>query len=336
MLRVWQDMDRWFTKLQGGMTGRDQTLQSLRGDVDRLTRMCERFWEGRDSATDVARMGNIPGSVLLDYLSWKIQFLPAQERGDFLRQLIQRVPEELQADFYAHYDVVRPMDYEKHPLLLRYTSRATDLRLSACRKEPFTVAWLEGHLHPGDVFYDVGANVGSYSLIAGTLVGPSGRVLAFEPGFSTYPELCWNVVINHLDKIIMPLPVALADASRLDTFHYRTLEPAAGEHTWTGEKGVYQQSLLTSGLDELIERYTLPPPNAMKIDVDGGEKAVLQGARATLAHRTFQSLIVEINDTGPTPGQDLVDIVRESGLVLASRHQRDSKAPPYLVFERAR
>ena len=69
-------------------------------------------------------------------------------------------------------------------------------------KEPDTLAWIDGFLKPGDVFYDVGANIGQYALYAAKRLGGQCRVLAFEPEALNYAKLNTNIVLNGQSETI--------------------------------------------------------------------------------------------------------------------------------------
>src|SRR6185437_127183 len=113
------------------------------------------------------------------------------------------------------------LDYDGAQLLVGVTSRTEILsRLRPVAKEPWTVRWLETSLREGDVLYDVGANVGAYSLI-GAALGRASRIVAIEPGYATYAALCDNVRLNGLEETVIPLPLLLGDETRLVTLGYR-------------------------------------------------------------------------------------------------------------------
>ena len=98
------------------------------------------------------------------------------------------------------------MDYEGAEILLRRSAPKIELRLRSVAKEPWTVKWIETFL-PGDVFYDVGANVGAYSLLAAKANDGAVPVVAFEPSAPTYHDLCVNIALNGCDEIVTPLPI---------------------------------------------------------------------------------------------------------------------------------
>src|SRR5262249_39850053 len=107
------------------------------------------------------------------------------------------------------------MDYARHPIQLLLSSTEMGVRLVSAEKEPFTVEWIEQSIKPGDVFYDIGANVGAYSLIAAKNTRNRARVFAFEPSPASYVDLSRNVALNGCEESVTPLPFALWSRSEL-------------------------------------------------------------------------------------------------------------------------
>src|SRR3990172_968955 len=88
---------------------------------------------------------------------------------------------------------VKRMDYGRHPIYMCVDSWIeNDVRLRSCNKEPGTVEWIENWFRSGDVFYDIGANTGAYSLVAFRFLSGKAKIYSFEPGFVTFPQLCKN------------------------------------------------------------------------------------------------------------------------------------------------
>ncbi len=124
-----------------------------------------------------------------------------------------------------------PLDYPKNPISILVTSpKENSARARSVMSEPWTVHWLERVVAPGEVLYDVGANVGTYSLVAAISHDREVRVFAFEPSFVTYAALCRNILENDCDKCITPMPVALTEHRGNTVFKYRSLVSGAIEH----------------------------------------------------------------------------------------------------------
>jgi FkbM family methyltransferase len=237
----------------------------------------------------------------------------------------------------ARLDVGR-LDYEPRELFLRIDSPAVLVRLRACAKEPWTVAWIESDVGPGEVLYDVGANTGPYSLIAAS-AGEGRRVVALEPAGTTYGSLLVNVALNELATTITPLPIALSDATGLATLELSSLEPGDALHTlddvpvrYSSSPSTLRQPTLAYRLDDLVTQLDVPFPNHLKIDVDGAELAILRGAERTLSDKRLRSLLIEVE---VTLGDDVVALLDSVGFPIAERHQRrDADTHWYGIFKR--
>jgi FkbM family methyltransferase len=131
---------------------------------------------------------------------------------------------------------------------------------------------------PGSVVYDVGANVGIYSLLASSRVGPSGMVYAFEPQPRNLLYLRRHMTLNHVQNCVI-LETAISNTAGTLRFSAASLEPSMGRLSPEGEVLVPSTTL-----DRCIYgEKGLRPPNVLKIDVEGAEWDVLQGATRALA-----------------------------------------------------
>jgi len=223
--------------------------------------------------------------------------------------------------------MVRRMDYEQCPIYMCVDSRIeNDVRLHSCKKEPGTIEWIESWFRSGDVFYDIGANVGAYSLVASRFLGDKSRIYAFEPGFVTFPQLCKNIYLNGAGEAIVPLQVALSDQTSITTFHYQNLVTGGALHALgdpIDQYGKQFQSVLTLPtlayrLDDFVRQFGLPMPNHIKIDVDGTEYQILKGAEVTLSHPELRSILLEFNEEHEDSDK-IGQLLEEHGLVLHSR-----------------
>jgi FkbM family methyltransferase len=223
---------------------------------------------------------------------------------------------------------VVPLDYAAHPIRLLATSpMERKWRARSCKKEPWTVAWIEESMGGGGVLYDVGANVGTFSLVAAKVCARRGTVVAFEPGFASYAHLCGNIVLNRCEAIIIPVPLAVAGTNGLGSFRYLSLDPGQSRHdfkqdSWDANEADtpkrYVQPVLSMTLDSAISTFSLPVPNHLKVDVDGGEIDVLQGAPQTLANPALRSILIEIDESQT---DSVMKILEASGFVLARTHK---------------
>lgn len=189
---------------------------------------------------------------------------------------------------------VRPLDYDKAAIQMRVdTQIESDYRIVACRKEPWTVEFIERQL-PGTILIDVGANVGPYTLVA---VACGLRPVAIEPHFRSYAKLCENLALNNwLDRAV-PMCMALSNRTSFDWFYYNDMAAGSNQHTLgKANSGFHRQWIPIMRLDDLMPLLELPEgPIALKIDVDGFEDLVLQGAAETLRGDRIRAMIIELN-----------------------------------------
>ena len=153
---------------------------------------------------------------------------------------------------------------------------ASGIRFLRGEYEPAQTEAILEALRPGYVVYDIGAHHGYYTLLAAEVVGADGLVAAFEPRPVNLSYLHKHLRINGCANVEV-FNVCVSDRSgtcRLDT-RYGT---GRGRISPDGELVVEMVCL-----DDLIRNGRLPPPNLVKIDVEGAEKLVLAGARETIS-----------------------------------------------------
>jgi len=229
------------------------------------------------------------------------------------------------------------LDYSKARLKMVLESEAAIDRLNSCRKEPETVEWLEQFLEENDVFYDIGANVGAYSLCASA--SKAGvRAYAFEPAFATFEVLCRNILANHLQDRIFPFPAAFSEVTRVDLLEYSSYEPGAASHHWgkdAASKSSSKLPALNFRLDDFVALFGLAAPNFIKIDVDGYELAVLKGAERILDRTEVRLLLLEIDETRIEYNQEIEAFLSAKNFVrLEKRRHGESSVFNYLFTRR--
>jgi FkbM family methyltransferase len=130
-------------------------------------------------------------------------------------------------------------------------------------------------IKPGWVVFDIGAHAGFYSLLAARRVGPDGRVYAFDPLPINVANLMRHIELNHLANIHV-FPVAVSDRSGI-------IEMSPGDDSYSAHVapggGITVDAV---ALDDLSMAGRIGEPNLVKVDAEGAELAVLQGARGLL------------------------------------------------------
>ncbi len=230
--------------------------------------------------------------------------------GRFYRSAAHRLSERLRAADARFRAVV----VGEQPLVLDVTEfTAGPLYFCGSPYEPITTAQLTGRLRPGQLFVDIGANHGYFTLLAAALVGPSGRVAAFEPNPRVFEQLRTHVRLNGFADRVRLERCALGD------------QPAAAVPLYVSQ--VASNSGLSSltpnaaalSCHDLSETATVPVTvetfdgwiaasrlldrreaiDLVKIDVEGAESHVIAGMARTLATGRIRALIVETAWQGP-------------------------------------
>jgi FkbM family methyltransferase len=168
------------------------------------------------------------------------------------------------------------------------------------------------HLGRGDVFYDIGANIGFFSMLGAHLAGfDAGRVYAFEATPDNADAIRANARLNDIPNIRVLQRAVSSHAGRarlqvVDDQSWSKLEEY-GSHPST-ERVL---TVDTVAIDDLVESGSIPPPTLVKIDVEGAEIAVLEGMRQTIDdHRP--AIICELHDTH----REFCELMEEHGYRL--------------------
>jgi len=160
--------------------------------------------------------------------------------------------------------------------------------------EPHEQALMRRIVLPGDVAFDVGAHIGVHTLLLAKLVAPKGRVVAFEPNPFLLPLLRRSA-----DKLAgtSVLPFALSDCTGESEIFIPADPSMASLADWTKEHGGQSQrvSCRLSTLDDLVKSSSVPRPDFIKCDVEGGELKVFRGARRLLDSVQAPILLFEAN-----------------------------------------
>ncbi len=199
-------------------------------------------------------------------------------------------------------------------------SRATGL----LDKEPDTIRWIDA-MSADAVLWDIGANVGVYSLYAAARLRCA--VLAFEPSAANFYILARNIQLNGFEDRVSGYCLALSGATGLGVLNLDSNAPgtAMSQFGHAGEASRYSsgrptlQAMIGFTIDDFIARFDPPFPTAIKLDVDGLEWPILQGATRTLNDRRLTSLMVELSLTNTGERERATQALAASGFTFLSR-----------------
>lgn len=188
----------------------------------------------------------------------------------------------------------RLVAHGKHKMFFNVPNGFCEWRVKTIfTKEPVTIQWLSS-FKPNETFWDVGANIGLYSIFA-TLVSQV-KTYAFEPESQNYQTLNENIFLNNLHFRIRAFCLGLSNTksigelalSKVDTGHSgHDIRPVKTQYL------KYTQGCFITTCDSLI-RMGLPIPTHLKIDVDGVEPLIIQGINKNI--KQVKTILIEINE----------------------------------------
>lgn len=198
-------------------------------------------------------------------------------------------------------------------------------------KEPETIAWM-AEFGSGEVMIDVGANVGMYSIWAAKTRGV--RVFAFEPESQNYALLNRNIIYNQLSSKVTAYCTALSNDTGFDVLHLADFNFGRSCHSFgervnfqlEEQKFAFTQGAFATTLDLMVQAGTVPAPHHIKIDVDGFEHKVIEGARQTIAGPTLRSLLIEINQN-LDEHMAIVDFLAKQGFSYSQEQVNEAERP---------
>lgn len=201
--------------------------------------------------------------------------------------------------------------------------------------------FVSSYLDHGDLFIDIGANIGLFSVIAARAVGPAGRVLAFEPADRPFQRLKENIQLNGFRNVEC-YPLAVSDSTDTSTLKV----PADGYDAWSSlaspglRQGVSERLVSCTTIDNVVSSVgTNHKPNLVKIDVEGWEIHVLKGGSRLLSLPNAPVLLVEFTEQNAvaagTTCKRLYRIIEDYGYQLYTydaKRNTLSCAPPQETY----
>lgn len=166
--------------------------------------------------------------------------------------------------------------------------------------EPECWNFVKGLLRPGMVVFDVGANLGQYTLLAAHCVGAQGHVHSFEPSQRIFTELQFNVELNGLSDRCVLNRLAVSDApgtAKLSRYEEGAeVFGSLGVHERSEADIVGYEEVKTLTLDGYMEQHGIGRVDFIKIDIEGAELLALKGASRLLLRKDAPTILLEMGD----------------------------------------
>ena len=156
--------------------------------------------------------------------------------------------------------------------------------------EPAETSLIRGQIEPGDTFIDVGANIGYYTVIASEMVGPSGRVFAFEPDPASFAFLQKNVEANGCTNVVLEQKALSNQPGSIKLYLDDENKGAHKIYEFGGNHDFVEVEAVR--LDDYLKELEVDV-DLIKIDTEGAEGVILEGMRETLGRNEDVRLVVE-------------------------------------------
>lgn len=167
-------------------------------------------------------------------------------------------------------------------------------------KEPETIMWIDKFGGKNKILFDVGANIGVYSLYYAKLYASNAKnVYSFEAQENNISLLKRNTILNKSNNQIVTLPFALFNKNEINYLIYSQENKYGVAATSFGKKSIfarektYKNLTISFSIDFLVNNFIVPKPSLIKIDVDGNELDIVLGAIKTINSKKCDSILIE-------------------------------------------
>lgn len=192
-------------------------------------------------------------------------------------------------------------------------------------KEPETIKWINS-FKQGEIFLDVGANIGIYSLYAGS---KGITTIAVEPDALNNALLNLNINLNLLSKKILAFSLAFHEEQKYSTLNIKKIQWGGALNSFDNCKDYLNKTYLPSHkqgvfgdtIDNFLNQLE-KKINHIKIDVDGNEYFVLRGAKNALDSKFLKTILIELNTNHPDYKKS-IDLIVSMGFVLSNKFNLD-------------
>jgi len=197
-------------------------------------------------------------------------------------------------------------------------------------KEPETLEWIEEFGANKATLFDIGANVGLYSIYHAIV--NKGKVAAFEPSFFNLKQLTKNINLNSCQDVVNIVSIPLSSKNGIQDFIYGSsveggaLSAFGVDFGYDGNRLNFDLSakVLGMSLDFMMSHGFIDEiPNLVKMDVDGIEHIILLGSKNTLMHKDCKSILIEVNDDFSDQSFEVSRLLTEYGFILRDKKHGD-------------
>ena len=240
----------------------------------------------------------------------------------YLSKIFKIFPDDLEFKSSIVFNNIRIFFYSSNLVsYLRWT------RFQKDGKEANTINFID-NFETNSVFFDIGANVGVFSLYA--YLKNKNQVYSFEPEVNSFINLIKTIKSNNADIVPLLMPIDITSNTNHFNYNFKDkIESGISGHNF-GKKKENSFSYLTTSekLDNLVINNNIPYPNYIKMDVDGNEFLILNGMKKILGNSALKSILIEIDNINEK--NKIVSILEEYNFILT----KDSSINKNYIFKK--
>lgn len=222
---------------------------------------------------------------------------------------------------------INHLSIEKKKISLKFytpNSRCKGRVETFSSKEPETLDWIDRQ-KAGGILFDVGSNIGLYSVYYAK--SKEGKVYSFEPSVYNIYQLVKNINLNDLKENIFVIKNPLSEKNQISNLAFNKLDQGGSEvffgqkiaksliETKYNMKHEFSYNSLGLSIDYLVESKMIEIPDCIKMDVDGTEELIIEGAKKTLSNHKVKSLLIEVNDILDNSTNKIEKNLKELGFI---------------------
>ena len=197
-------------------------------------------------------------------------------------------------------------------------------------KEPETLDWIKKFKKKKSsdiIFWDIGANIGLYSIYSCVVHSNDISVVSFEPSVNNLKSLATNISINNYNNQIKVLSNPLSNTNKFSKLNESSILDGSALNSFSNnlnfEGKIFQPAIsyktLGFSLDYLVENSFLKIPDFIKIDVDGNEHLILEGFRNNLTNNKILQIMVEVNENYREQLDTILNIMKDCNFKLTDK-----------------
>jgi len=222
------------------------------------------------------------------------------------------------------------MEFLRCKALKLKKGRTTRISILTGEFEPSTTELIKNEVDEGMIFFDIGANIGWYSLLCSKIVGKTGHIYSFEPDPYLFEIIKENIVLNNLKNITV-FPYAVSNKTAKE--HFSLNDKQDGDNR-LGSKAITDKiiEVQTISIDDFCNQHNVKP-DFIKMDIQGSEPKAFQGMKETISKNSKIKIITEvfpeaIEDVGSST-EEFIDSLEKSGFtILEIPEETRSKLEP--------